>query len=147
MIASLAIFELEKKRYLMPPRNCNCHVNGFSHWKFISFRNEYDLGIKGHFDTIADEPRLILYISIKWAPSRGQPKPQSIPIILSRTAWTRRMGINAVQATDELCAAAANLSSQAARVLIDVAETEIPARLQAFENSGELDQTGIMVDA
>ncbi len=129
----------------MQPRNCNCHVNGFSHWKFIRSRNEYDLGIKGHFDTTAGEPRLILYVSIKWVPSEGQAKAQSIPIILSRTAWTRGRGINAVQATDELCAAAANLNSDAARVLIDVAETEIPARLQASENSGELDQTEITV--
>ena len=128
----------------MPPKSCNCHVNGFSHWKFISFRNEYDLGIKGHFDTTTGEPCLILYVSVQ-IPSEHLPR--TVPIILSRTTWARRMGINAVQATNELHAAAASLSSEAARVLIDVAETEIPARLQVFENSGELDQTGINVEA
>jgi hypothetical protein len=135
---------LEKRRYLMPPKNCNCHVNGFSHWKFIPLRNEYDLGIKGHFDTTAGEPCLILYVSIQIPSER---LPRTVPIILSRTTWVRRKGINAVQATDELCAAAANLNSEAARVLINIAETEIPGRLQVFENSGELDQTGINVDA
>jgi len=122
----------------MTARDCNCHVNGFSHWKFISFRNEYDLGIKGHLDTTRDELCLILYVSIQIPSER---LPRTVPIILSRTTWVRRKGINAVQARDELCAAAANLNSEAARVLIDAAETEIPARLQAFEYSGELDQT------
>lgn len=128
----------------MSLRNCNCHANGFSHWKYIQLGNEYDLGIKGDFDTISGEPCLILYVSIHIPSERP---PRTVPIILSRTTWVRRRGIDAVQATDELCTAAANLNSEGARVLIDVAETEIPARLRAFENSGELDQTGIYVEA
>jgi hypothetical protein len=52
-----------------------------------------------------------------------------------------------VQAVNELQASAASLNSEAIRFLIDVAEMEIPARLQVFENSGELDQTEINVEA
>jgi hypothetical protein len=110
----------------------------------ITSRNEYDLGIKGGFDTTRGEPRLILYVSIQIP---GEARRKSIPITLCRTTWARRRDINAVQARDELHAAATNLNSEAVRVLIDVAERKIPARLQTFENSRELDQTEINVDA
>jgi hypothetical protein len=122
---------------------CNCHLNNFSHWKFLILREKYDLGIKAHFDRIASEPHLLSYVSIIQISHQAYNDWGSLSVVLTRTIWRQREVISAVKATTELQGAAGDLDSEAAQFLIGIADEEIPRRLKEFDDTGTLDRSEI----
>ena len=124
---------------------CHCHLNNFAHWKLIILREKYDLGIKAYFDRIAGEPQLLLYISIIQISHQAYNDWGSLSVVLTRTIWSQRKVISAVEATTELQGAAEDLGSEAVQFLIGIADEEIPRRLKEFEDTGTLDRSEIFV--
>jgi len=122
---------------------CNCHLNNFAHWKFVILREKYDLGIKAYFDRIASEPQLLLYVSVIQISAQAYNDLGSLSVVLTRTIWSQRRGISAVEATKELQGAAGDLDSEAVRFLIGIADEEIPRRLRALEDTETLDRSEI----
>ncbi len=130
----------------MAPDICGCHVHGFSHWKFENLRNKYDLGRKVYFEGLGvSEPRLILYVSVRRMIGDEWHYDGKLSIILSRNRWAEIKGVILPIATNELETANNDLDSDPARVLIGVAEREIRSRMDAYENSGDLDLGTIYV--
>ena len=123
---------------------CNCHVNGFSHWKFLNLRDKYDLGIKPHFDRGAAEPRLVLYVSVRQVFNGVSNYIGRVPIVLSRKRWSQEKKIDAVQSATDLQNGHQNMSSPAVDFLVAIAESVMPDLLVDLENSGTLNQNDIL---